>query len=219
MEYIDGIPASKAVKLASYDAKHIFKGIGEATGKANSVELETFGNILEPSSKSWKEQVLEKLDDKLQTTKQHVNEGFFSELVGAVATTKHILDTETKGKPMLVHHDIYLENFLVKKTDRQVVLIDYGIAYGGRPLFDLAKFYIWDLVHYPNQKENFLDAYNIYVPLPPNFNKVMKFYLIYECLGMIGYFDRINATKERDYAVKVLKDLVRKKGTITKLLQ
>lgn len=219
MEYIDGIPASQAVKLEDYDMTALFRGVGVATGMANSVELATFGNILEPSPKSWKDQVLEKLDDKLQTVKLHVAEDFFHKLTDAVADTKHVLDTETQGKPMLVHHDIYLENFLVKKADRDVVLIDYGIAYGGRPLFDLAKFYIWDLAHYPEQKDNFLNAYSTYVTLPLNFNEVMKFYLIYECLGMIAYFDRIGAIKDKNDAVRVLKDVVHGEGAITELLK
>jgi len=219
MEYIDGVPASQAVKLDDYDVADIFRGVGVATGMANSVELETFGNILEPSPKSWKDQVLEKLDDKLQTVKLHVTEEFFNELIAVVTSTKHILDDETKGKPMLAHHDIYLENFLVKKTNKEVVLIDYGIAYGGRPLFDLAKFYIWDLVHYPEQKDNFLSAYSTYVPLPSNFNEVMKFHLIYECFGMIAYFDKISAVKDRNDAIKVLEDLALGEGVITKLVQ
>ena len=142
----------------------------------------------------------------------------FAKVEKTIAETQHILDEESKGKPMLVHHDIYLENFLVRHDDKQVVLIDYGIAYGGRPLFDLAKFFIWDLVHYPGQKNNFLKAYGQYVELPQNFNEIMKFYLLLECFGMIAYFDKIDAAKDRDDSLAVLKDLIDGTGAITELI-
>lgn len=217
MEYIDGIPASKAVKQG-YDVSIVFQGVGEATGMANSIELETFGNILEPTDITWKDYVLSSLDRKIQSVKPHVTEEFFVKVEEAVSETRHILDEETKGAPMLIHHDIYLENFLVRNQDKQVVLIDYGIAYGGRPLFDLAKFYIWDLMHYPEHKDIFLNAYSQYVELPENFNEIMKFYLLFECFGMIAYFEKIEAKKDCDDALAVLKDLVNGTGDITALI-
>lgn len=218
MEYIDGVPASKALKQ-DYDVDAIFRGIGEATGMANSIELETYGNVLEPSSITWKEFVESSLERKMQSTKPHMPEEYFTKVEQAVAETRHILDEESKGKPMLVHHDIYLENFLVRNKDKQIVLIDYGIAYGGRPLFDLAKFFIWDLVHYPEQKDTFLEAYGQHVTLPDNFNEIMKFYLLLECFGMIAYFDKIEAEKDRDDALAVLKDVVGGTGAISALLR
>lgn len=218
MEYIDGIPASKALNQ-DYDVTEIFRGVGEATGMANSIELETFGNVLEPSDITWKDYVQDRLDRKIQSVKPHVSEEFFAKIEKAVAETQHVLDEESKSKPMLVHHDIYLENFLVSNNDKQVILIDYGIAYGGRPLFDLAKFFIWDLIHYPKQKDNFLKAYSQYVKLPENFNLVMKFYLLLECFGMVAYFDKIEAEKNRDDALAVLKDLVNGTGAITALIR
>lgn len=217
MEYIDGIPASKAVKQG-HDIDALFRGVGEATGMANSIELETYGNVLEPSGITWKEFVDSSLERKMQAAKPFLSEDYFAKVEQAVAETRHIMDEESRGKPMLVHHDIYLENFLVRNSDKQVILIDYGIAYGGRPLFDLAKFFIWDLVHYPDQKDNFLTSYSKYVTLPENFNEVMKFYLLFECFGMIAYFDKIEAQKDRDDALAVLKDLVDGTGAIMSLL-
>ncbi len=217
MEYIDGIPASKALKQ-DYDATEIFRGVGEATGMANSIELETFGNILEPSDITWKDYVQNSLYRKILSIQPYMSEGFFAKIHEAVAETQYVLDKESEGKPMMVHHDIYLENFLFRNNDRQVILIDYGIAYGGRPLFDLAKFFIWDLKHYPEQRDNFLEAYSRYVELPKNFNEIMKFYLLFECFGMVAFFDKIEAVKDRDDALAVLKDLVDSTGAITALI-
>lgn len=218
MEYIDGIPASQAL-VQGHDPADIFRKIGEATGMTHGIELDTFGSILEPSDISWKENVLERLGEKLQVVQPLVDKRLFKAVSDTVEATKHILDDESRGKPVLIHHDIYLENFLVKKADNQIVLIDYGIAYGGRPLFDLAKFYIWDLTRYPEQKDNFLRAYSNYVTLPPNFNEVMKFYLLYECFGMIAYFHKIGATKDRDDAIGVLEDIVYGEGVISELIR
>lgn len=218
MEYIDGLVASMAVKQG-YDVDAIFRGVGEATGMANSIELETYGNILEPSDATWKEFVESSLERKMQAVKPHVSKERFAKIERAVSESRHILDEESKGKPILTHHDIYLENFLVRNGDKQVVLIDYGISYGGRPLFDLAKFFILDLMHYPGQKDNFLKAYGQYVELPNNFNEIMKFYLLFECFGMIAYFDKIEAEKDRNDALAVLKDLVDGSGAISALLR
>lgn len=218
MEYIDGIAASKAVEVAA-DKDVLFSQLGEATGLANSVELETFGNILEPSDISWKQYVLSSLEDKQRVVKGLIKQELYNEVVAIINRTSHVLDSESEGKAMLVHHDIYLENFLVSSTGDKVTLIDYGIAYGGRPLFDLAKFYIWDLTRYPAQRDSFLTAYGKYVQIPANFNEVMKFYLFFEVFGMIAYFQKISATKERDEALIVLENLVHSKGTITVLLR
>ncbi|MBX6334601.1 aminoglycoside phosphotransferase family protein [Candidatus Saccharibacteria bacterium] len=218
LEYIDGIPASRAVKQGNHSVSEIFRSIGETAGITNSIELDTFGNILEPSGQSWKGLILEKLDKKLETVRHIFDEPFFAKLIQALEETKHVLDEETKDKPMLVHHDFYLENFLIKENG-DVILIDYGIAFGGRPLFDLAKFYIWELTRFPEQKETFLQAYGKSVPLPANLSEVMCFYVLYECLGMIVYFDKIGANEAKNEAIETLKDAVNKKGIITELLQ
>ena len=158
------------------------------------------------------------LDRKILSVKPYVSEEFLAKVKKAVAETRHVIDEESKGKPMMVHHDIYLENLLVKNNGKQVILIDYGIAYGGRPLFDLAKFFIWDLTHYPDQKGNFLKAYGQYVELPDNFNEIMEFYLLFECFGMVAFFDKIEADKNRDDALSVLNDLVTGTGAISALI-
>jgi len=131
---------------------------------------------------------------------------------------KHILDAESEGRPMLVHHDIYLENFLRNSRTGELILIDYGLVFGGRPLFDLAKFYIWDLSKYPHQKETFLAAYSKYVSLPANFNDVMTLYIIREACGMVNFFNKIKDYKTRDEAIDVLNNLVHDKGVISVLL-
>jgi fructosamine-3-kinase len=217
MEYIDGITASEALQNGQ-DTANIFKKIGETTGLANSVQLKSFGDILNPTDISWKEFQMDRLNNALPLVKKLVKKDLYCRLTEIIKSTQHILDTESKGRPMLVHHDIYLENFLVNKRN-ELILIDYGIAFGGRPLFDLAKFYIWDLSKYPKQKSNFLNAYSKHVSLPPNFNEVMKFYVIRECFGMMDFFHKIEDFKARDLAINVLNDLANNEGIISELLR
>ncbi len=217
MEYIEGIPVSEALKQG-YDANELFLKVGQTTGIVNSVGLEKFGDILNPSNLSWKEYQMERLNNALPLVESFAGQELFGKIKDAIEKTKHILDEESKGKPVLVHHDIYLENFILNQKTGEVVLIDYGIAFGGRPLFDLAKFYIWDLSKYPEQKENFLKGYSQHVDLPSNFNEVMRFYIIRECFGMIDFFHGIKDFKTRDDAINTLNDLVNNKGAISKLL-
>jgi predicted Ser/Thr protein kinase len=77
MEYIDGIPASEALQQG-HDISDIFNKIGETTGKANSIELETFGDILNPSSISWKEYFMEKLTAKLPLIQSLAGQDLFN---------------------------------------------------------------------------------------------------------------------------------------------
>lgn len=217
MEYVEGIPASEALKQG-HNRNDIFRKVGQATGIANSVELEKFGDILHPSDLSWKDYQMERLNNALPLVESLVDQELFGKIQEAIEKTKYILDGESKGKPALVHHDIYLENFILNQKTGEMVLIDYGIAFGGRPLFDLAKFYIWDLSKYPEQRENFLQGYSQFVNLPSNFNEVMKFYIVRECFGMIDFFHGTKDFKTRDDAINTLRDLVGNEGAISKLL-
>ncbi len=217
MEYVDGIPASEAIKRG-HNINDIFRKMGETTGKANSIELNTYGDIVHPSDISWKVYFMERLTAKLPLIRSVLGEEIFTSVMKLIDDRKYILDSESEGKPMLVHHDIYLENFLLEKETGELILIDYGIVFGGRPLFDLAKFYIWDLSKYPEQKDTFLKAYSRYVQLPSNFTDVMTFYVIRECFGMIDFFNKIGDLKMRNEAVSVLTDIINKKGVITDII-
>lgn len=216
MEYIDGVSARDAL-AAGKDEREIFHKLGETTGQINSIELENFGDIFNPDTDSWKDSQLEKLENAWPLVRSLLEKDISDGVRNLIEEKKYILDEESKGPPQLVHHDIYLDNFLLTQKN-ELILIDYGIAFGGRPLFDLAKFFIWDLSLYPDQKEVFLDMYKKYVPLPSNFSDVMTFYVIRECFGMIDFFHKINDKKARDLALSVLRDFAFKQGALYRLL-
>lgn len=216
LEYIEGVPASDLVKNAD-EIERIIKEIGISVGKLNSIKVEHFGNLLNPTQISWKEFQLEKLFAKKDLVLSILAGELYKKVEKVINDKMYILDEESKKEAVLIHHDIYLDNFIVK-SDGSLILIDYGITFGGRPLFDLAKFFIWDLSKYSDQKSNFLSAYSKYISLPDNFTDVMSFYIIRECFGMIDFFTKINDIKMRNIAIETLEDLVSGEGVISKLL-
>ncbi len=216
LEYIEGVPASDLVTNVN-ETERIIKEIGISVGKLNSIQVDHFGNLLEPTQISWKEYQLEKLFAKKDLVYSILQEDLYKKVEKVINDRMYILDEESKKEAVLVHHDIYLDNFIVK-SDGNLILIDYGITFGGRPLYDLAKFFIWDLSKHSDQKSNFLSAYSKYISLPDNFTDVMTFYVIRECFGMIDFFTKVNDLLMREIAISTLHDLVLEEGTITELI-
>jgi len=216
LEFIDGKSAGEIIKNTA-NIDHIFEKIGETTGKCNAVNVSFFGNLLEEKSLTWKEYQLERLDSKRDLVEKFLDKDLFMKITHLIEESKYILDQESNTSPVLVHHDIYMDNFLLRK-DGELVLIDFGIAFGGRPLYDLAKFFIWDLSKYPLQKSVFLSSYSKYVEIPENFKDIMSFYIIRECFGMIDFFTKVDHPKMRDHAILTLKNLVNGEGVISELI-
>lgn len=216
LEYIEGILAEEALSQG-YNAVLMFKKLGELTGKVNSIEVDTFGDLLNPSSITWKEYQLERLNHGIPIIKSLLEDDLFEKLTEMIDSLKYVLDEESKGKPRLVHHDFWFDNFILRKEDEELFLLDFAIAFGGRPIYDLAKFYIWVLCNYPTQQKIFLDSYSKYIELPDNFNDVLKFYTIRELLGMADFFTIIKDEKMQKETIDSLKELINEQGKLYNL--
>lgn len=218
LNYIEGVIATDAL-AQGFDEVDLFRKMGETAGRVNSIKLNTVGDILNPTNISWKDYFLERLSNGIPTVKSLFDDNLFDALLKEIENLKLVLDEESKKPPRLVHHDIYLDNFILDKRSNELILIDYGIVFGGSPLFDLGKFYIWTLTKYPDQKNNFLDNYSKYVDLPENLNEVLKLYTIKELFGMIDFFKKIGDERMKTESLSTLREYIEGYGIISQLLK
>lgn len=217
LEYIGGQNASDTVVDDTSSSK-VFELVGSAVGKLHSTKISNFGDLLNPRKTYWSEYIKKQIRERLSGTKALIPDFLYIKAEELVNSLDKTIELESKGKPVLVHRDIYFDNFIIGEDFNQAFLIDYGMAIGGRPFYDLGKFYILELYKRPNQKNNFLEAYSKHVSLPSDFNKIMKLYILNEALGMINFFYKINDNNAKKHAVQVLKELTEDKGVIAQLL-
>jgi fructosamine-3-kinase len=168
---------------------------------------------------NWGMYLEQKLLERVNGCKNLLNLEIYDKAKNLIEELKPIIEIEAQGQPVLIHRDIYLENFIMCPATNQAVLIDYAMVKGGRPFYDLAKFYILDLYNHPEQRDNFLKGYQKYVPIPSDFNERMRLYLLKESLGMIHFFHSIDKPQYRNHAIKCLEELINKQGVIGHLIQ
>ncbi len=217
LEYIDGKNASES-SSNSQDNKEIFKKVGATTGRLHSIPVESFGDLLHPAKIIWCDYLRDKIDERLLGTKTIVGDDFYKKLVGLRDQLEPILQSESSTKPRLIHRDIYLDNFIISDQTNEAVLIDYAMGIGGRPFYDLGKFYILELYRSPQNKADFLEGYSEYIDLPSDFSDRMRLYIFKEALGMVHFFNKVGQKKAEIHAINVLDELVNETGVIKDLI-
>lgn len=216
LEFIEGKTATEVV-IDPENRNKLFEEIGSALGKLHTTKVGNFGSLIDKSKITWKEYVDAKLFERLHGVAALISKELYKDSENLFISLKNVLESESK-MPVLIHRDIYLDNFIVRKNSGHAILIDYGMALGGRPFYDLAKFYIWELSRYPEQKDIFLNAYQKYVFLSDNFKDMMRIYTLNELLGMIGFANNQKNKERMNNSIKVLDELVKNVGIISQLL-
>ncbi len=217
LEFIEGLNAAEAIDRQE-NIEKVFYEVGTATGKLHSILSENYGDLLNPQNISWKKYLENKVTERLEGVKHLIPEELFENTQQFFHSIRPIIEVEALEKPRLIHRDIYLENFILKKETDHAILIDYGMVIGGRPFYDLGKFYILELYKRPSQRDVFLEAYGNYVPLPKDFNERMKLYILKEALGMVNFFHSIKDEEAKRHAITILEELTKNKGVIPDLL-
>ncbi len=217
LEYIDGINLSELVKDKTQINK-AFELAGIATGKLHSIQLERFGSLLSSQCANWDNYLTTKTNERLLGVKELVSEQLYKKCGSLFDALKDIVYSESLGEPILIHRDIYFDNFILKQNSNDAILIDYGMTMSGRPFYDFGKFYILELYKYPEYKNVFINAYANYSIIPSNFNELLKVYILTEALGMIGFYSRIGEIKGLEHAILVLDELTSNKGIIFELI-
>jgi len=211
LEYISGQEASKLL-LKIVNPKTIFKQIGELTGKFHTISAPWFGELAQDNNTDWADFLRTNTRERLKGASQIISASTHRKTKKLLESFDDLIIDEGKLPPILIHRDIYSDNFIVEKTTQQMYLIDFGMAIGGRPFYDLAKFYIFDLYRFPKCANDFLSGYTKYIQLPPDFDMRLKLYLLRELLGCINFFRSTNKTNYLQLTTKLLKELVGKKN-------
>ncbi len=216
VDFIEGQTAREAIEGGA-DKGEIFSKIGEALQTIHSVEAPKFGDLIEDNSQQWIDTVQQAFTKKMTNSADEVGADILEKSIAFFNERKHLLEADGQADPIIMHRDIYMENFILEKDTDYIFMIDFGLGKGGRPLFDLAKFYIWDMYEDSDQQANFLKTYSLYNPKDSEQVELLSLYILVELFGMIAYFK--NSDKElANHARGVLIDLLAGEGHITDVL-
>lgn len=218
MSYIDGSDANSLLQSSSVEKqKEIFTSIGKTLKKVHSVNVKCFGNPLKKDSEDYFKDLQDKLTGRLSFAKKHLSGTESQLLESLLADCKEVVKKDCTNKPVITHRDIYVDNFIIQKSTEKAVLIDFAMARGGRPFYDLGKFYIADISRYPECHESFLEGYG--ESLQSNeYNSLVVFSVILELTGQLGWFKSINDKIHFERSLKFLKEISKKEGVLWELL-
>jgi len=217
LKFIEGIKASEKL-LKNEDIAQVFAQIGNLTGWLHTIKAKGYGDLTKTEKVDWANYSQTNITKRLNGARKIISEDLFVQSSELIKSLHDLLIEESRLPPVLIHRDIYCDNFIVENETNQYYLIDYGMAIGGRPFYDLAKFYIFDLYRFPDQVNSFLQGYNQHINLPENFEELLKLYLVRELLGCINFFHSIKKQNYLELMIQILGELVNETGTITKLI-
>jgi len=212
LELLEGKNAQIALDDGA-SPEELFRWIGKTMNLLHRVPETGFGE----SSGSWSEWIHGRFLPKLPAMRTILGADRAAEFQCRFAELTFSLTCES-DQPRLIHRDIYLSNFIVDPADSGAAIIDFGMACGGRPLYDLAKFYILDLYQYPEARDAFLGAYYFDSRRPPFFPRLMRLYLYVELSGMIRFFEAVGQTQALTHAKRVLDELLDNQGQMVDLI-
>jgi Ser/Thr protein kinase RdoA (MazF antagonist) len=207
IEFIEGDSATDLLST-NKDPQKVFSLIGEALGQIHSVHVKNFGSLINPQSIIWSEYVTSKFSERLAGVKKILDADMYDRTLNLFHSLESFFKEEDSQPPVINHRDIYLENFIVTKDLSRAILIDFAMAIGGRPLFDVAKLFTTELIKKPEFKDVFLKAYQKYIPRDKDFVEKLTLYTILECVGFIGFNDKINNLSGKDSGIETLKRVV-----------
>jgi fructosamine-3-kinase len=217
MEYIDAKNADEYLKDNPKDIR-VFSLIGDCLGEFHKTKAKWFGNLLtrERYSNDWVKLMHEKTDGRVKGLRNHLGISFFTKITKYYESIRNDFINDNIKRPILIHRDIYLDNFLIKD---KAILIDYGMVYGGRPWYDLGKFYVSDLYEHPGAKDIFLDSYKKHIKIPENYILLLKYYTFTELAGMIHHAKSHGKKIYYNKVLKIFNELINDKGVISELLK
>lgn len=217
IEYIEGDSAADLL-TENNNPNKIFSLIGNALGAIHGTRVDHFGSLIDSHPIFWNEYVRERFSERIHGIKQIIDKQLFDKTLEKFHSLEHVLEGEDKRPPAIIHRDAYSENFIISKDFSRAILIDFAMAIGGRPLFDVAKFYTTELSNKPEYRDDFLDAYQKHIPRDNNFVDELTLYIILECVGFIGFNDVNKNIAGRDSGIEILKQTVGGYGVMKSLL-
>jgi len=193
----------------------LFREIGKTLAELHRIESPRFGALIEDKDTDWTEYINRKIRENGEACAPIIGEELAARMEDLGEKLFPTLEQERELSSVLIHRDIYLHNFIMDAHSGRASLIDFGMAFGGRPLYDLAKLYIIDLCEQPEYRDDFLAGYSE-SQLPDQ--ELLSLYILREPQGMIKFYDTIGQTEQMNRAISLLSNLIDGTGIITELL-
>ena len=216
LDYLEGLDAQTCIDQGDSVAS-IFESIGRTLSKLHDTPAPHFGDLT-GAAVDWPSLISTRIQPKLEALIGILDTNLHFSLTAKLEELLPSINSEAT-KPAMIHRNIYLSNFVIDSNLNQASIIDFGMACGGRPFYDLAKFYILDLYRYPEARESFLNSYFSTQTPPSNFQQLLTLYLYVELLGMIRFFNAVGQHAALKHAVTALEELTDGHGTIVDLIR
>lgn len=217
LEYIEGKGLEDILLKNSSRFAKIFEKLGTLIGKMHTTKVNGFGEFLEGKSISWYEYINEKFTERLGFSKKKNYINIVNYATNLWNDVQELIKLEGNNIPIVNHRDLYLDNFILKPNGELYVL-DFGLLRGGRPFFDLGKFYLLILMEFPQYDKHFVRGYKKYIKLDENSPILLKFYIILEILGMMPFFNSIGNEKMLSKVLEDFDGLSSNKGVLNDLI-
>jgi tRNA A-37 threonylcarbamoyl transferase component Bud32 len=217
LEYIEGEGLEDILLRDTSQSAQIFEKLGSLIGKMHTTKVDGFGDFLEGKSSSWYEYVNEKFTERLGFSKKKNYINIVNYATNLWNDVQELIKLEGKNNPIVNHRDLYLDNFILKPNGDLYVL-DFGLLRGGRPFFDLGKFYLLILIKFPQYSSYFVKGYKRFIKLDKDSSILLKFYIVLEILGMMPFFNSIGNEKMLGKVLEDFDGLSSNKGVLNDLI-
>lgn len=146
MEKVNGSPLSSFVNDAHKAYNHLYQ-LGKTLAQIHQIKVDGYGSLVSDSTfeqnsyvgirKSWKEYLYTQLDVHIKYCyDKKIIDLNQSDMIGEIFLThEKVFDI---AQPCLLHGDLGNQNIFIQQDTDAVVLIDWGDALSGDPVFDVA---------------------------------------------------------------------------------
>ena len=218
IEFLEGFGAADLL-TENTKIEIVFNLIGDALGKIHGVPVNNFGSLVDIQPVIWSEYIKSKFSERMSGIKNLVDKDLFKKTISIFHNLEGLLERENHQPPVVIHRDAYSENFIIAKDFSKALMIDFAMAMGGRPLFDVAKFFTTELFRRPQYRDDFLNSYQRHIPLGTDFFQELTLYILLECAGFIAFNHATNNFSSRDSCITTLKETVGNFGVMKSLLE
>lgn len=207
IDFIDGTNAAELMHNQS-DVNNVYRSIGNSLRRLYSVHVPYFHRFWENDRTVWNEHIQNKFEERLT---RKIDPKYVDHIRKIYQKGLPAINEDAKAGPVLIHRDIYSDNFIIEKNTGKAILIDFAMARGGRPFYDLAKFYISNLVKHPHCQDTFLKHLGV-IDRSESAYTMLRAYIVIELLGMINFYDSIGEKEQLDHTRQCLRELATERG-------
>jgi len=219
ISYIEGVsPNDVLIKVCHNEASNIFNSIGRTLRKVHTIKLKSFGNPLTNEKIDYHEYLKGKLSSRLNSSKKYLSNIEYDSILSMLNKCDPIVENECSKSPVITHRDVYADNFIIENKTANAYIIDFAMAEGGSPFYDLGKLYISDIYRFPQFHSSFIRGYFDEKIIPRKERSLILYSIILELTGQLGWYGSIKNKKYLEKSLQKIKEISRNEGILWELL-